>query len=159
MLVVLRGSSGSGKSTVARLLQEELGPPTAVLQQDHFRRVIYREREQESLLHADLLEAAARHCLGRGHNVVMDGIFNAPRYAPMLQRVAGLVEDARFYAFDLTFEETARRHGARPEADEFTVDRMATWYRGWQPLPFVNEQRITESETESDIVERIIRNQ
>lgn len=48
MLVVLRGNSASGKTTVARLLQARLAGPVAVLSQDHFRDV-YAEREQESL--------------------------------------------------------------------------------------------------------------
>ena len=61
MLIVLRGNAASGKTTVARLLQERLDGPAALLSQDHFRRGIYAEREQDSLAHADLLEAAARH--------------------------------------------------------------------------------------------------
>lgn len=57
MLVVLRGNSASGKTTVARLLQARLAGPVAVLSQDHFRRDVYAEREQESL--------ATRTCLRR----------------------------------------------------------------------------------------------
>lgn len=45
MLVVLRGNSGSGKSTIALALQQTLPGPTAILSQDYFRRVVYRERE------------------------------------------------------------------------------------------------------------------
>ena len=108
MLVVLRGNSASGKTMVAHLLQACLAGPVAVLSQDHFRRDVYAEREQESLAHADLLEAAARHCLVRGDHVILDGIFHAGRYGPMLHRVAAASDDARFYAFDLTFEETVR---------------------------------------------------
>ncbi|WP_094763714.1 AAA family ATPase [Luteococcus japonicus] len=158
MLIVLRGNSGSGKSTSARQLQQELGHPTAVLQQDHFRRVIYREREQDSMLHADLLEVAAMHCLERDQHVVLEGIFNAMRYSPMLERVAAASRDARFYAFDLSFEETARRHATRPQSADFTVEEMASWYHGWQPLPFVEEHRVTAEETIPDLVTRILQN-
>lgn len=49
MLVVLRGNAASGETTAARLLQARLDGPTAVLSQDHFRRDVYAEREQESL--------------------------------------------------------------------------------------------------------------
>ncbi|WP_144861764.1 AAA family ATPase [Micrococcus luteus] len=40
MLIVLRGNAASGKTTVARLLQERLDGPAALLSQDHFRRGI-----------------------------------------------------------------------------------------------------------------------
>jgi predicted kinase len=77
VLIVLSGNSGSGKSTVARLLQEQLGGATAVLEQDYFCRVIYREFDQRTMAHADLLEHAAVHCLEQGQTVILDGIFNS----------------------------------------------------------------------------------
>lgn len=156
MLVVLRGNSGSGKSTVAAALQRELPAPAAVLEQDHFRRIVFAEREQESMAHAGLLEAAAVHCLGAGHHVVLEGIFNAARYEGMLKRVAEAASESRFYAFDLPFEETVRRHAGRQRASEFGEDQMRSWYHGWQPLLFVDEKRISPSETCDDVVRRII---
>lgn len=74
MLVVLRGNSGSGKSTIALLLQQTLPGPTAILSQDYFRRVVYREREQTSLALAALLEVAADHCLRSGQHVILEGL-------------------------------------------------------------------------------------
>ena len=44
-LVVLRGNSGSGKSTTARTLRERLGRGTAWVEQDHLRRILLRERD------------------------------------------------------------------------------------------------------------------
>ena len=160
MLIVLRGNSGSGKSTVAEALQQELGWPTAVLEQDHFRRAVYAEREGRShptgMAHAALLEAAAAHCLRQGQHVVLEGILNARRYAPMLERVAALADDARFLAFDLSFEETVRRHARRGKATAFDVEEMRGWYHGWDPLPFVEEQRIGPDDTVAAIVRRIL---
>ncbi|WP_369126453.1 phosphotransferase-like protein [Cryobacterium aureum] len=40
MLIVLRGNSGSGKSTIAQQLQSELPEQAAIFSQDYFRRVI-----------------------------------------------------------------------------------------------------------------------
>jgi len=51
VLIVIRGASGSGKSTLAAQVQQQLGWPTAVLGQDHFRRTIYKERQDAG--HAD----------------------------------------------------------------------------------------------------------
>ena len=156
MLIVLRGNSGSGKSTIAARLQSELSGPAAILSQDYFRRVIYKEREQDSLAHAHLLEAAAAHCLAVGQHVILDGIFNADRYSPMLARVRSMTKDARFYAFDLSLDDTISRHQSRSKAVDFTAEDMAAWYHGWQPLSFVQERRIGTSETVSAIVTRVL---
>lgn len=160
MLIVIRGDSGSGKSTLAAELQRALGWPTAVLGQDHFRRIVYKEREDEGcadgMAHAALLEAAAIHCLESGHNVVLEGIFRADRYTAMLERVASTATDSRFYAFDLSFEETVRRHARRSQASEFTPDQMREWYRDRDPLPRAVESPIKPDEALVDIVQRIL---
>ncbi|WP_353807861.1 AAA family ATPase [Agromyces sp. SYSU T00194] len=156
MLIVLRGNSGSGKSTVARLLQAELEGPTANLGQDHFRREVYRESDHDDMAHAELLELAAVHCLRRGDHVILEGILSTHRYGEMIERIAAHATDARFFAFDLDFDETARRHATRPLADEFSVDEMREWYHGWQPLDFVEEQRIGPDESPEHIVARIL---
>jgi predicted kinase len=155
VLIVLRGNSGSGKTTVATALQRELGWPTAVLGQDHFRRIVYAEREQEHLANADLLAAAAAHCLAAAQSVVLEGVFNASRYAPMLERIAARTADARFFSFDLSLAETLRRHAER-QHPEVTVEMLSDWYHGWQPLPFVSETRIGADETVEQIVDRIV---
>lgn len=161
MLIVIRGSSGSGKSTLAAALQRELGWPTAILGQDHFRRVVYREYEgsggvTDATEHVALLEAAALHCLAAGHHVVVEGILRASHYADALRRIADDADDARFHAFDLPFEETARRHASRPRSAEFSTEVMREWYRGWDPLPFVAEQRIGAGEPLGAVVARIL---
>lgn len=74
----------------------------------------------------------------------------------MLERVAEHTADARFYSFDLAFEETVIRHSTRPQATEISDKEMRGWYHGWQPLPFVSEMRIVADETPEQIVERIL---
>lgn len=140
---------------MAAVLQRELGWPTAVLGQDHFRRTIYNEREQEHMAHADLLEAAAVHCLAARQNVVLEGIFNAQRYTPMLERITAATTDARFFAFDLTLQKTLRRHSTRNHPD-VTVEMISDWYHGWQPLPFVEETKIGPDHSASEIANLIL---
>ena len=42
-LIVLRGNSGSGKSTVARAVRERYGRGCALVEQDYLRRIVLRE--------------------------------------------------------------------------------------------------------------------
>ncbi|MBX9470758.1 hypothetical protein [Microcella sp.] len=74
----------------------------------------------------------------------------------MLERLAQAATVAYFFAFDLTLEETLRRHRHRPQALEFGEDKIRDWYHGWQPLDFVAEHRITADETAEQSVERVL---
>ena len=162
MLIVVRGNSGSGKSTLAAALQQELGWPTAILGQDHFRRIVYKERQDaghpDGMAHAALLEAAARHCIAAGQHLILEGIFQSDRYGAMIARIAADSADARFYAFTLSFEETMLRHTDRALASEFTAEQMKEWFRGWDPLPFVDERPILPAEELNTVVRRIMGN-
>jgi predicted kinase len=160
VVIVIRGASGSGKSTLAAQLQRRSGWPPAVLGQDHFRRSVHWERHDaghaDGMEHAALLEVAATHCLAAGHNVVLEGIFQADRYSEMLERLARAADDARFSAFDLSLEETVRRHEGRPEASEVSPVQMRQWYLGWDPLPFAAERSILQGEESSAVVQRVL---
>ncbi|MEU2254181.1 AAA family ATPase [Nocardia xishanensis] len=155
-LVVLRGNSGSGKSTVARHVQHRFPKgQCAVIAQDIVRRTILREHDEPGAFNVALIETIAASCLDRGMIVVVEGILDAARYGAMLERLRRRPERALFYAWDLPFEETARRHQMRPEAAEFTVENMRSWYRGWQPLPFTDETHIDATWSLHAAVERI----
>jgi uridine kinase len=49
-LVVIRGNSGSGKSTVTRELRHRYGRGCALVEQDYLRRMVLRERDELSVL-------------------------------------------------------------------------------------------------------------
>lgn len=158
VLIVLRGNSGSGKSTVAREVQQRF--PRAgclVVAQDAVRRSMLRERDSPGAVNIDLIEHIAAFGLARGLIVVVEGILEADRYGPMLERLSVSAVSALFYSFDLSFEETLVRHASRPQAHEFSPEQMAQWYHGWQPLPFVEEVRIEVDWAVETVVDRICR--
>ncbi|RAN79176.1 hypothetical protein B5P43_14675 [Bacillus sp. SRB_336] len=155
-LIVLRGDSGSGKSTVARALQQELG--AVWIEQDYFRRGILGETGNYSPLSVELIELAAAVALRHGRTVVMDGMFNASRYSEPLRRLRdGHSGPSLFYAWDLTLEETLRRHQTRPhKLADFGEKQMRGWYHGWNPLAGISEERITAAESLDETVRRIV---
>lgn len=130
-LVVLRGNSGSGKSSVARALREAYGRGLAWVSQDLLRRIVLREKDRPGGVYVGLIDHVARYCLDHGYHVVLDGIFYADRSEPMLD---GLRRDhlgrSCFYYLDVPWAETVRRHATRPQAAEFGVDDMRGWYGG-----------------------------
>jgi predicted kinase len=147
-LIVLRGNSGSGKSTVARVLRETCGRGMAWVAQDLIRRTILWEKDRPGGINIGLIDQIARYSLDHGYHVVLDGILYADRYEPMLH---GLGRDHRgrsgFYYLDVSIEETIRRHATRPQATEFGIGELRDWYRPRDLLGTVRERVIPETST------------
>ncbi|MFE4976000.1 AAA family ATPase [Kitasatospora sp. NPDC056651] len=136
VLVVVRGNSGSGKSSVAAALRAAHGRGLAVVAQDNLRRTVLRERDVPGAAAVGLVDAVARYALDHGFHTVVEGIMAADRYGPMLAGLAaGHRGLTRFYYLDVPFEETVRRHATRPQRAEFTPAEMADWYRERDVLP------------------------
>jgi predicted kinase len=146
-LIVLRGNSGSGKSTIAQAVRQACGSQRmAWVSQDLIRRVILKEQDRPGGVNIALIDQVARHSLDHGYHVVLDGIFRASRYESML---AALGRDhrglSRFYYLDVSLEETLRRHAARPEAAEVSPDQIRDWYRPRDLLTCPEEHIIPET--------------
>ena len=135
-LIVLRGNSGSGKSSIAAQIRARHGRGIALVSQDNLRRVVLRERDTADGANIGLIDMVARYALDRGLHVIIDGILYEAHYAAMLR---ALRDDhrgrSRFYYLDVPFEETMSRHATRPQAGDFGRAEMTAWYRGRDLLP------------------------
>ncbi|MEV4441886.1 AAA family ATPase, partial [Streptomyces sp. NPDC049577] len=74
-LVVLRGNSGSGKTTVARAVRERYGSGLAIVSQDTVRREILCEAHGPVRATPGLIDVITRQCLDEGFHVILEGIF------------------------------------------------------------------------------------
>ncbi|WP_433302344.1 kinase [Actinoplanes sp. CA-030573] len=145
-LVIIRGNSGSGKSTAAREVRRRYGRGCALVEQDQLRRVVLREHDIAAAepVAPGFIAAVARAALDSGYHVVLEGILHAARYGTVLRRLAA---DHRgtvaVYYLDVPFAETVRRHRERPEAG-FTADDMRGWYTEHDVLGIPGEHIIGE---------------
>lgn len=154
-LVVLRGNSASGKSTIARLLRDRLGRGTAWVEQDYLRRTVLREHDQPGLPNIGLIDVVVQYALDAGYHVILDGIFGSERYGEMLHRLADdHVGVSRYYYFDIGVEETLRRHQAK-QLTGVSPEMLRKWYRPRDLLGFVGESIITAEESTEQIVTRL----
>jgi hypothetical protein len=135
-LIVLRGNSGSGKSTVARAVRAAYGRGLAVVGQDTVRREILRERDVPGGANIGLIDTIVRYSLGAGFHVLLEGILTASRYAAMLEALhhdhAG---PSAWYYLDVSLPETLRRHATRVQRHEFSAQDLQQWYREHDLLP------------------------
>ncbi|HEY9476405.1 MAG TPA: kinase [Mycobacteriales bacterium] len=152
-LVVIRGNSGSGKSSVARALQLRYGRGCALVEQDYLRRTVLRERDIAGGLAPELIAQTVRFALDHHYHTVLEGILLSGRYSTML---ASLHRSHRgqtfFYYLDVSLEETVRRHATRPQATEFSPDDMRGWYERRDLLGFDGEHVIPETSSLEETV-------
>src|SRR5690349_24136368 len=146
VLIVIRGNSGSGKSTVAAALQRRHGRGCALVEQDYLRRILLWERDFPGGLAPLMFAHTARLALDHGYHVVVEGILTAARYRDaLLGLAAGHRGRSTFYYLDVSLEETLRRHATRPQATLFSAAEMTSWYRPRDVLGVPGEHVVPES--------------
>lgn len=160
-LILLRGNSGSGKSTTARLVRDTVhdyeNRKVALIEQDYLRRTILKEKENAGIHNIKLIEHTTQHVLDQGYDVILEGIFIAKRYKEMLERLLRQNTDSYIYYFDISLEETLRRHITKPNAHEFGEAEMRQWYTQQDYLHTQKETIIPETMPQKEIVAMIMR--
>jgi adenylylsulfate kinase-like enzyme len=157
VLIVLRGNSASGKSTIAATVRERHGRGIAIVGQDNLRRIVLREHDRPHAANIGLIGMVARYALDVGYHVIVEGILYAAHYGDM---VTGLCADHRgltcCYYLDVPFEETLRRHQTKPQAAEYGRAEMSDWYHERDFLPGGIEQVIPAEASLDTAVDRIM---
>ncbi|MEU3980604.1 AAA family ATPase [Streptomyces sp. NPDC026672] len=156
-LVVLRGNSASGKSSVAAGLRERFGRGLAVVAQDNLRRIVLRERDRPGAANIGLIGLTARYALDAGFHVVIEGILYADRYGDMLTELrADHRGPTHGYYLDVPFGETLARHATKPIADDVSETQLRDWYRERDLLPCGTETVIGADSTLHETVDHIM---
>ncbi|MGY0489449.1 AAA family ATPase [Streptomyces sp. WG-D5] len=159
-LIVLRGNSASGKSSVAAGLRATFGRNLAIVAQDNLRRIVLRERDRPGGANIGLIDLTARYALDNGFHVVVEGILYADRYGAMLQDLARAHRGVtRCYYLHVPLEETLLRHASKPDAEylaQVNEAHLRDWYRDKDLLPDELETVIDASSTLDDTVHQIL---
>ncbi len=157
-LIVLRGNSGSGKSSTARLLQRELGRGTMVISQDAVRREMLWAHDGPDTPALPLLQNLLRYGHAHSRVTILEGILDAEAYAPLFtQALQAYGTRVYAYYYDLPFSETLRRHESRPQRANFGEADMRRWWKEKDFAPALKEQTIPLTESQADTVARILR--
>ena len=157
-LIILRGNSGCGKTSTARLLQRQLGYGTMLVSQDMVRREMLRVKDSESNPAIQLIYDLCMYANNVGYAVILEGILSNKRYGAMLHQLLNDFQGEKLiYYFDVSFEETVRRHATKPNAHEFGESEMRQWWRDQDILGVPGEQRIGEKLVQAEIVDMIHR--
>lgn len=155
-LIILRGNSGSGKTTVAKELQNRFGRNTMLISQDMVRREILKVKDGENTQAIPLMEELLIYGNSHSDVVILEGIMYADWYKPLFELAVRLYGSNIYaYYFDLSFEETLKRHQTKPNCHEFGEEAMRRWWREKDYSDILNEVSITAEKSLDSIVENI----
>lgn len=154
-VIVIRGNSGSGKTTAARalraaILQREAAKAVAVVEQDYFRRIVLKEKEEGGAEALALIRLVATFALARGFDVIVEGILGAAKYGEMLTGLMSLADEAYAFYFDVSFDETVRR--TETKNADFGEAELREWWKEHDVLGVAGEEILAESLSLDDAV-------
>lgn len=155
-IIILRGNSGSGKTTIAKALQNCFGRNTMMISQDVIRRDMLKVQDgvdTEALpLMKELLIYGRSHC----DVVILEGIMYADWYQSLFELAIQLYNEKVYaYYFDLPFEETLKRHQTKPNCHDFGEEAMRRWWREKDFSDILHEKMITSEKDIPSIVRDI----
>ena len=155
-LIILRGNSGSGKTTTAKELQKRFGRNTMLISQDMIRREMLNVKDGENTLALPLMKVLLSYGNKHSEVVILEGIMYADWYRSLFQLAVQLYNTEVYaYYFDLPFEETLKRHQTKPNCGDFGEEEMRRWWREKDFSNILNEVRITSDKDKESIVNEI----
>lgn len=155
-LIILRGNSGSGKTTIAKELQNRFGRNTMLISQDMIRRDILKVKDGENTPAIALMKELLVYGNIHSDVVILEGIMYADWYQPLFELAIQLYDNEIYaYYFDLPFEETLKRHQTKPNCHEFGEEAMRRWWREKDFSDILNEVSITSEKSIESIVKNI----
>jgi adenylate kinase family enzyme len=155
-IIILRGNSGSGKTTIAKLLQKHFGHGTMLISQDVVRRDVLYVRDDPQTQAIGLLIELVKYGRMNCDIVILEGILYADWYQELFECVKNEYGSNIYaYYFDVPFEETLLRHKTKPNANEFGEAEMRRWWRDKDYIKVIPEQLLDKTMTAEEIVEMI----
>lgn len=132
--------------------------PTAYIEQDHYRFIFRPPGGQEGetkTIHEMILQNTLT-ALRDGYDVILEGILNRPSYHEVFEAlVREHPDNNHVFYFDISFDETLRRHRLRKTANLFTEEDMRGWYREKDVLGYNFEYIISEKSSLAQTIMKI----
>jgi predicted kinase len=155
-LIILRGNSGSGKTTIAKELQKKIGSNTLLISQDVIRREMLMVNDGPDTLALPMLKELLRYGKDHCKTVILEGILVADWYRSLFELAKDLYGNSIYaYYFDIPFEETVRRHKTRAKRSEFGEEAMKEWWVEKDYSDVLDETAITADKDKESIIQEI----
>ena len=154
-IIILRGNSGSGKTTVAKELQKKLGQGTLLISQDVIRREMLWVNDGLGTKASSLLSNLIMYGRDNCDFVILEGILNTKWYGELFEGIRNEYTSIYAYYFDLPFDETLTRHQSRPQSSEFGEAEMKRWWNEKDYIDIIQEKTLTKEQSLNSTVTMI----
>lgn len=157
-LIIIRGNSGSGKTSVSKTLQEKFGENTMLISQDMIRREILHTKDGVGTKALPLMTELLKYGRRNFRVTILEGIMDAEWYMPLFEAaIEEFGSEIYAYYYDLPFEETLARHGTRAKRTEFGAEDMRRWWIEKDYMKIIPEKIFTKETGLDEAVEIIFR--
>lgn len=155
-IIILRGNSGSGKTTVARSLQKKIGHGTLLISQDVIRREMLYVNDGIDTKALPFIIELVRYGKDNCDVVILEGILKAEWYSELFEQIKKYYgQEIYAYYYDIPFEETLKRHQTKPNCNDFGKEEMKRWWNEKDYIGFISEKIITVESSFHNTVEMI----
>lgn len=156
-LIILRGNSGSGKTSVAKALQRKFGSNTMLLSHDMVRMEILHVWSQEGIIKSEpLMINLLKYGKANSEITILEGVLPAKEYNKLFEAaVEEYGQNIFAYYYDLPFEETLARHSTKPNRNDFGESDMRRWWKEKDFLPMISEKVLDKDVSFEDAIEMI----
>jgi thymidylate kinase len=158
-LIVLRGPSGSGKTTVAKLLHAKVVNKTALIEQDYYRHIMFNNLHSDIEAPRFVMFAGIVAALDHGYDVILEGFMGMGKYKGYFDELLTHHPDNNFFFyFDVSFEESLRRHKTRMKSEGLNEAKMHELYLRGGASQYPGETVISENSSVEETVAKIATN-
>ncbi|TPR13207.1 AAA family ATPase [Apilactobacillus timberlakei] len=154
-IILIRGNSGSGKTTVAKKLHQLLGSKSLLVSQDYIRRNMLHVKDKPGNLAINLIDSIIQYGIQNCNYIIVEGIFVKSIYENMLLNNLQRSNKSLSYYYDLSFEETIRRNNTK-KLKKFSKVSMKNWFVPHDFLENKNEKIINEGITQFQMLNIIL---
>ena len=118
-IIILRGPSASGKSSVAKLLAKKLNN-VALIEQDYISEEIFFHQAGFKEATRDLIQNSVTVATKHGYRTIVEGIMNLTYYEDVFQQMESELSGRVLFVYmQASFETTLKRHDRRDKSRLF----------------------------------------
>lgn len=156
-LIIIRGPSGVGKSTVAKALMERTTRPTVLVDLDYYRFGYVNPPDDKHQLEYVLSGNDVISSLKLDFDVIFDGNFTTASRLHFLKRLFKVHPEENFlFYLDASLEETLKRYQTKTNS-RIDTDKMKEVYKFASPVGHEKEVIIPEHSSLQETVDLIRR--